>query len=239
MNIYEGEASIVPSAVSYTDATGGVWKCVGWANGSGSIGDAGTETFISVNLKADSSFTWLWELQEVQAGEFVVSPVVWSDDLDNLSTDKPFVLAGASTIPAGFDINDLVPLAAPTGWIATPKIDPTTGDLVAEMTLNEEALKPIATDDAPAEITIVPNADGTMTVKASVANGLRGFWYAIYGANSLSGPWSLVKVFQAGGTALEQADQAEEVGEVRLSITVDSNGSQQFYKLVVLESAPE
>jgi hypothetical protein len=107
------------------------------------------------------------------------------------------------------------------------------------MTLNEEAMKPIATDDAPAVITIVPNADGTMTVKASVANGLRRFWYAIYGANSLSGPWSLVKVFQAGGTALEQADQAEEVGEVRLSITVDSNGAQQFYKLVVLESAPE
>jgi hypothetical protein len=236
LNIYEGEVSIVPSAVSYTDATGGVWKCVGWANGSGSIGDAGTETFISVNLKADSSFTWLWELQQK---EFTIAPVDWSDDLDNLRTDKPFVMAEASTIPAGFDINDLVPLAAPTGWIATPKIDPMTGNLVAEMTLNEEALKPVATDDAPAVITIVPNADGTMTVKASVANGLRGFWYAIYGANSLSGPWSLVKVFQAGGTALEQADQAEEVGEVRLSITVDSNGAQQFYKLVVLESAPE
>ena len=238
LNIYEGEVSIVPSAVSYTDATGGVWKCVGWANGSGSIGDASTETYISANITSDSSCTWLWELQEVEE-EFVVSPVEWADSLDNLSTDTPLVLAEASKIPSGFDVNDLIPLAAPTGWIATPKIDPMTGNLVAEMTLNEEALKPVATDDAPAVITIVPNADGTMTVKASVANGLRGFWYAIYGANSVVGPWSLVKVFQSGGTSLEQADQAEEVGEVRLSITVDSNGSQQFYKLVVLESAPE
>ena len=236
-DVYGISMSIVPETTTYTDATGGVWQCVGWTAGSGSIASSGTLPCVSATLTADSSITWLWEVKAVKA--FVVSEIVWSDSLDNLRTGKDYLLAEASTVPAGFDPSSLAPIAAPTGWIATPTIDPVTGNLVAEMEMNEEALKPVAVQGEPAVIKITPNSDGTVTVSANIANGLRGFWYAIYGSDSVVGPWSLVKTFQLGGTSCEQANQAEAVGEVHLSITVETSGSRQFYKVVVLESAPE
>jgi hypothetical protein len=235
---YAVDLSIVPVSTSYTDVTGGIWKCVGWVDGSGSVEASGTNAFISTKLSTDTSVTWVWERTE-PVEEFVIPEIAWEDTLDNLSTENTFLLAEASRIPSSFDINDIVPLSAPTGWVATPKIDPITGNLVAEMSLNEEALMPQPVPGAASVITIMPNSDGTLTVKADVANGLRGFWYAIYGSSSVTGPWSLVKVFKAGGTSCEQANQTAEVGEINLSITLESSGTQQFFKLVVLESSPE
>jgi hypothetical protein len=235
---YAVDLSIVPVSTSYTDVTGGIWKCVGWVDGSGSVEASGTNAFISTKLSTDTSVTWVWELTE-PVEEFVIPEIAWEDTLDNLSTENTFLLAEASRIPSSFDINDIVPLSAPTGWVATPKIDPITGNLVAEMSLNEEALMPQPVPGAASVITIMPNSDGTLTVKADDANGLRGFWYAIYGSSSVTGPWSLVKVFKAGGTSCEQANQTAEVGEINLSITLESSGTQQFFKLVVLESSPE
>ena len=85
-------------------------------------------------------------------------------------------------------------------------------------------------------LTILSNADGTVTVKAAVANGLQGFWYSLFSSDELGGAWSVVTSGEyVSGVASEQAQQTQ---AVELSIDVDPAEAKRFYKLVVTEKDP-
>lgn len=87
-------------------------------------------------------------------------------------------------------------------------------------------------------LTIVPNSDGTVTVKADVANAKSGWWYAIYAADELTGPWRLASAVETsirpGGV-----DAARSAGaRVSLSITLEPQALRRFYKVVATKEAP-
>ena len=86
-------------------------------------------------------------------------------------------------------------------------------------------------------LTIYANDDGTLTVEAKVANGHKGYYYSLYAANELSGPWATVEKMQAGyegdGLVYATAD-----GEVDLAITFDPDEAKKFYKVVVDKEDP-
>ena len=86
-------------------------------------------------------------------------------------------------------------------------------------------------------LTIYSNADGSLTVEAKVANGYKGYYYSLYAANELSGPWTTVEKAQSGykGTGLVQASAD---GEVDLAITFDPAEVKKFYKVVVDKENP-
>lgn len=86
-------------------------------------------------------------------------------------------------------------------------------------------------------LTIYSNADGSLTVEAKVANGYKGYYYSLYAANELSGPWATVEKAQSGykGTGLVQASAD---GEVDLAITFDPAEVKKFYKVVVDKENP-
>ena len=86
-------------------------------------------------------------------------------------------------------------------------------------------------------LTIYSNDDGTLTVEAKVANGHKGYYYSLYAANELAGPWATVEKMQAGyegdGLVYATAD-----GEVDLAITFDPDEAKKFYKVVVDKEDP-
>jgi hypothetical protein len=100
----------------------------------------------------------------------------------------------------------------------------------------EEELIPVPPDGEQL-LTIYPNDDGTLTVEAKVANGYKGYYYSLYAANDLSGPWATVEKAQSGykGTGLVQASAD---GEVDLAITFDPAEVKKFYKVVVDKENP-
>ena len=181
ISLADGESADVPAITvgfsipgPVTDATGGVWRCVGWqvveTDAAGSGSGAG------INVSEDMTLLWIWEREVLEEEE--------EDDPD---------------IPD----EDLMPVP-PDG---------------------EELL------------TIYSNADGTLTVEAKIANGHKGYYYSLYAANELSGPWATVEKMQTGyeGTGLVQA---EADGEVDLSITFDPDEAKKFYKVVVDKENP-
>lgn len=92
--------------------------------------------------------------------------------------------------------------------------------------------------DGASPLTIVANADGTVTVKADVANAAAGWWYALYAADSLDGMWSRASAVEtaiaAGGVDSVQATGTD----VSLSITLTPQTASRFYKLVVTKDSP-
>ena len=64
-----------PMAVSvpetWTDATGGVWQCVGWTNSENEYGTMNTAGF---NLATNSTITWYWEVGQQEDPEPVIDP---------------------------------------------------------------------------------------------------------------------------------------------------------------------
>ena len=161
----------VPSTVE--DATGGVWRCVGWITLDGE----GEGPAAGFTVSADTTLVWYWA-REIEEEE---------DD------------------PSGGDVPD--------------------ADLV-----------PVPPEGANL-LTIYPNADGTLTVKAQVANGHKGYWYSLYAADDLAGPWATVEKAQAGyegeGLVRPEAD-----GALELSITFAPDEVKKFYKVVVDKEDP-
>ena len=216
-------SAVAPLATSYTDATGGVWKCVGWTNGVGNVSATGKDPFVTFTLDANTKFDWLWKLDESKFE--IVTNLAWDMSLANLSTTNEFVLAKAP-IPADFNLDDFE-LAIPTGWVAKASVDALTGDIVAKLSLNTNALIPRAVAGEPSVISIKSNSDGTMTLSVGVENGLRGFWYCVYGATDLGGPYNLIQAVQA--------DLDQDVMEVVYDININPAQDNQFFKLVVTE----
>ena len=87
------------------------------------------------------------------------------------------------------------------------------------------------------EVRRVSNGDGTLTVKADVANGVRGFWYTLYAADELGGAWSPVAA--GAGIAGEPSLQAKvDDAPASPSITLSPTDAKKFYKLVVTDVKP-
>ena len=108
---------------------------------------------------------------------------------------------------------------------------------MARLELDEEVLQPRAADGVSSPLTILANGDGTVTVKADVANGVRGFWYSLYATDELGGSWSLVASGYKDGTPSVQATEDDRT--VSLSIVVEPTDAKKFYKLVVTDVNPE
>ena len=87
-------------------------------------------------------------------------------------------------------------------------------------------------------LTIESAGDGKLTVKAEIANGVRGFWYSLFSAESPAGPWEVVRADYESGTPVKQAVFEEASGAFTLAITVDPTASKRFFKLVVTEKDP-
>ena len=180
ISLADGESADVPAiTVGFSipspvvDATGGVWRCVGWFVDETS--DEGDGSGAGFKVSEDMTLIWVWQL-EVAEEE---------------------------------DPNEDVP---------------------------EEELIPVPPDGEQL-LTIYANDDGTLTVEAKVANGHKGYYYSLYAANELAGPWATVEKMQSGyegdGLVYATAD-----GEVDLAITFDPDEAKKFYKVVVDKEDP-
>ena len=135
----------------------------------------------------------------------------------------------------GLALSDLT-VTAPKGFRAKVAAD-AAGNVVATLELDEDVLRPLAADGVSSPLTILSNGDGTLTVKADVANGVRGFWYTLYAADELGGAWSPVAA--GAGIAGEPSLQAKvDDAPASPSITLSPTDAKKFYKLVVTDVKP-
>lgn len=163
-----------------------------------------------------------------------VFDIVWNDDLNNLSAGYATNLLSAAELSENdWTVDDLT-VTAPPGWIATVSTD-ADGNAVATLTRDDAALEAAM---GTCSLTVVPNADETLTVKATVASGLRGFWYVLYGSDDLA-TWEPVAdgTYESGTPAAQAQGTAKKpVDKVELSITVtpgdSAAGPKRFYKVV-------
>ena len=109
------------------------------------------------------------------------------------------------------------------------------GNVVATLSRDDAALEAAM---ASCDLTVYPNDDDTLTVEATIANGLRGFWYVLYGSDDLS-TWEAVtsSTYESGTPAAQAQGTAESpVDKVELSIIVtpgdSAAGAKRFYKVV-------
>jgi len=243
-----GEAAAVTlTATTFTDATGGVWQRVGWTNGVGSVALAGEAAHVAFTPTEDSEVTFLWEpVTPEDPEEPLVLELKWSDRLDNLKSGDEVpagqnVLVAKSALPKNFDIKDYKASDVKntlTGWKVTGLKMDTTGNLVAVLATNDAVLVPQGVG-AASPLAIAANADGTVTVSSKVANAAKGFWYSLYGAESLGGPWTVVTSgYKSGEPSVQAVEDATESAALELEIVVQPVETKRFYKLVVTEKAP-
>lgn len=240
------DAVIQSGAQTFTDETGTTWQL--WGVVPGKL--TGTEDPVTLLDEAlpYSAFT-LRGLYPTDDKPFV--NWLWIPALDNPETeftiewDAALTLLNAhgystnlTTVAAleahGFALSD-VKVTAPKGFKAKIAAD-AAGNVVATLELDEEVLRPLAADGVSSPLTILSNGDGTVTVKAAVANGVRGFWYALYAADELGGSWQVVTTgYEAGNPTVQaQADDAT----VEVSIDVAPTDAKKFYKLAVSDVKP-
>ena len=189
-------------------------------------------TVYGITNGASVTLTWLWKLPEEDAeNEFEIE---WNDDLDNLAVGYTTNLLDSATMTAmGWSLDDII-VTAPVGWTAEKSLDP-DGNVVATLALDEDALAD-AMDSC--DLTVYPNADGTLTVEATIANGLRGFYYVLYGSNDLTTWEAVTSGTYESGTPCAQAQGTPDdpYDSVTLSIIVTSGdsaaGAKRFYKVV-------
>lgn len=238
----------VMSKTLFTDttATPTNWVCVGYVLDALNDEFVVTEqTAVELNLSTgDRTVSWFWmRTDEAPAEEDVELPelvIDWNDDLNNLETDYATNLVSRAQLEAsGLSLEELkAKISCPTGWVANVSQD-NDGNVVVTLAMDEAALAPVAAEGSAAPITIMANGDGTLTVSANVANGLRGFWYSIYAADDLAGTWSLVNSREYVKGEGEPTEQATSTGELKVEIKVDPSDSKKFYKLVVTDKKPE
>ena len=181
---------------------------------------------------ASVTLTWLWKLPEEDAeNEFEIE---WNDDLDNLAVGYTTnLLDAASMMAKGWSLDDIT-VTVPVGWTAEKSLD-SDGNVVATLALDEDALQ-AAMDTC--ELTVYPNADGTYTVEATIADGLRGFYYVLYGSDDLATWEAVASGTYENGTPCAQAQGTPDdpYGSVNLSIVVTPGdtaaGVKRFYKVV-------
>ena len=162
-----------------------------------------------------------------------VFDIVWNDSLNNLSAGYSTNLLSAADLSKNGWTKDDLTVTAPPGWIATVAID--ANGAVATLSRDDAALERAM---ETCSLAVTPNDDETLTVKATITNGLRGFWYVLYGSDNLT-TWEAVKSgTHESGTPAAQAQGTAEKPEdkVELSIIVtpgdSAAGAKRFYKVV-------
>lgn len=83
-------------------------------------------------------------------------------------------------------------------------------------------------------LTIYPNADGTMTVKAEIANAKKGAWYVLKSAASLTDEFEPL----TDATAKKKADEEDEAGTLVLESTFSPTDQKRFYKVSAEKEEP-
>ena len=163
-----------------------------------------------------------------------VFDIVWNDDLNNLSAGYATNLLSASALSINGCTKDDLTVTAPPGWNVSVATD-ADGNAVATLARDDAALEAAM---ATCSLTVIPNDDETLTVKATISGGLRGFWYVLYGSDDLA-TWEAVKAgtYESGTPAAQAQGSAEKpVDKVELSITVtpgnSAAGIKRFYKVV-------
>ena len=92
--------------------------------------------------------------------------------------------------------------------------------------------------DGGSPLTIYSNADGTLTVKAEIGNAVKGWWYVLRTAETVSGEYEPVTAVAAEDVCVKQADESDEAGTLLLQSTFSPNDEKRFYKVTVEEEAP-
>ena len=160
--------------------------------------------------------------------------IVWNDNLNNLSAGYATNLISAADLSENDWTKDDLTVTAPPGWIAVVTTD-ASGNAVATLTRDDAALEAAM---ETCSLTVTPNDDETLTVKATITGGLRGFWYVLYGSDDLT-TWEVVKAgkYESGTPAAQAQGTAEKpVDKVELTIAVtpgnSAAGAKRFYKVV-------
>ena len=159
--------------------------------------------------------------------------IVWNAELNNLSEGYSTNLLTSSALSEkGWTTGDIT-VNAPTGWVAT--VSNKSGIIVATLSRDDAALEAAM---ETCSLTVIPNDDETLTVKATVSGGLRGFWYVLYGSDDLA-TWEAVTTgtYEKGTPAAQAQGTAKKpVDKVELSIIVtpgdSAAGTKRFYKVV-------
>lgn len=241
--------TFIPDSETFADDEGGAWRHSFWMlyDGKGSVEDLFYNNIGYIDAGFYSASAGFYPSQNATLVRFYVPDrvepeeveiaVKWNDTLDNLKSGENVLLTAeqAAALPKGAQVK--VAEDIPAGWKLDSVETRPDGSVVATLSLDEETLAPKPPEGQSSPLTIVANLDGTVTVEATVANGVRGFWYSLYTASSLSGEWKVV----AGGeytSGTPSAQMADENGEVKLSIDVDPSEASRFYKLVVTSSNP-
>lgn len=207
------------------------WVVSGWTNGRG-LGEAtGTGARVPVALEGGktASFDWVWTpaIPDTVAKRYAID---WTNSLDNLSAAyQTNLVSSADLASAGMTLDDLQ-VSAPKGFKVS--LSEKAGKVVAKLALDEEVLRPAA----GSALTIEAQGDGSIVVRGKVLNGVKGFWYSLYSADDLTGPWQLVATGEyASGSP---AEQARRDAEVEVAITVQPEVARRFYKLRVTDVDP-
>lgn len=249
-----GDAVVQAGARTFIDGEGTTWQLLGFVDGT-LDGTEKPEALLD-QIRPRAAFTlrelypaltnacvnWLWmPVGGDPGGEPETAfAIEWDDALSTLNAGYTTNLTTMAALEAhGLALSDLT-VTAPKGFRAKVAAD-AAGNVVATLELDEDVLRPLAEDGARSPLTILANGDGTLTVKADVANGVRGFWYTLYAADELGGTWSPVAA--GAGIAGEPSLQAKEDALICPSITLSPTDSptdaKRFYKLVVTDVNPE
>jgi len=203
--------------------------------------DCGTGPFWGYKPSQDGKLVLYWFPEDAEDPEEPVEvevPINWNDSLNNLHSGQYVVLSAekAKELPAGSTVTVGEP---PLGWKLDGEVHTAPdGSLVVDLVLDEAVLQPKDFDGGEHALTIIPNSDGTVTVKADISNGVRGFWYSLYTSDELVGPWGAVWSGYEEGTPIRQATSKNSSGVITLSIVVRPEEAKRFYKLVVSEKQP-
>ncbi len=99
----------------------------------------------------------------------------------------------------------------------------------------QPAVVPMAEDLVSSPLTIYANADGTLTVEANIGNAVKGWWYVLKVADSLSGEFTPASPVAAEDVCVKLA---EADGTLKLSSTFTPTEEKRFYKVTVEEDEP-
>ena len=242
------KAGVTLEETTFSDADNVLWRCTGWTNGTGDLADTSEGDVAHVGFMAseDSSITFTWE--QVSDDEPLELELTWSENLNNLQSgdeaaEGQNILVAKSALPKSFKLADYSAKDVKntlTGWTVTGiKLDK-TGNLVAVLATNDTVLTPKGVGmNAP--ITITSNGDGTVTVSSTISNAAKGFWYSLFAAEELGGPWAVVASgeYDSGVPSLQATMDGTLGVDGDLSIVVSPTDAKRFYRLRVTEKKPE
>ncbi|MDO5318181.1 MAG: C10 family peptidase [bacterium] len=228
-----------PSAIQYTTEDGVKMEYYGVLVGDDIL--VGEPLPVEEELGDAEAATVMWVWKSVKDGDDPDEPptdfkIEWDDALTVLNAQgfSTNLLTKAQVEKYGIKIEEIT-VTAPKGFVAKLAFG-ADGGVVATLDLDEEVLQPVGLDGAASPLTILSNGDGTVTVKADVANGVRGFWYSLYAADELGGAWTVVATGYKSGTPSLQAQVDD--ATVTVSIDVEPTDAKKFYKLVVTDVKP-